>query len=277
MATSKLYVPLSASLEDDPRVLRAGDDAELVLYRALQLAKRIETDGVIDRAQLLRRCPQRLNPKQREAIVEALISAELLRVVDGGLYIAGWLSWNDSNADISERRDKERERKARGGRNGKPPESARNPPGIPPEDERKPVGFQTESGTKSEAKRSEEEQLLNNSSTTPIGLSETDGGGGFLPETEAAIARLAVAEADASPVRIGNLRAWLAKARGTIAVDRGAELEAAVVRLRAAGLFPSPDAVIDAATRYATCTAREPGARSWGKSRADLRDRKSVV
>jgi len=96
------------------------------------------------------------------------------------------------------------------------------------------------------------------------------GGGGFLLETREAIARLAVLEAEASPSPIRNRTAWLGTVRERITDERGAELEAAVHRLRDAGKEPSPYAVIDEAHRHTKRLACEPGARSWGKSRAAL-------
>jgi hypothetical protein len=97
---------------DDARIIDAGPDAELLWYRALQLAKRAETDGVLSAGQL-----GRLHPKP--AAIKALVRVGLLRQADGGAYrLAGWLDWNKSRAQLDADRAAEKERKAAAGRKG---------------------------------------------------------------------------------------------------------------------------------------------------------------
>ena len=148
MATRRLYVPLSVSTHLDDRVAEAGDAAELLWYRLLQVVKANETDGQIGHAQAVK-----LHSKRA---VDALVRVGLLRAVDDGkrYAIAGWSDWNLSSAQIEARRRADRERKA----GGKPDDSGPFPSGKRAESADDPGGIQTESsGTLSAGALSEVE------------------------------------------------------------------------------------------------------------------------
>jgi len=134
---ARLYVPLSVSTRDDARLLRAGNDAELLWYRALQVAKPSATDGRLDIAQLRRISPRGMRP------IEALEREGLLRRIDDTtFYLAGWLDWNESAEQNDARRQRDRQRKAAAGAKGNAarwtPESAQIPGGIQTESARIP-------------------------------------------------------------------------------------------------------------------------------------------
>lgn len=112
-----LYVPLDVNYRDDPKIIGAGPDAELVYLRSLVLAKRLtDRDGHIHRAHLLGLCGDFDNIIHGEDvpddIAKALIDAGLW-VEDGdGWRITAWLKHNPSAAEIEESRGAEASRKA---------------------------------------------------------------------------------------------------------------------------------------------------------------------
>jgi len=155
---AQLYVPLDVNAYEDSRLIRVGSAGELLWYRALQLAKRLETDGVLERAQLLR-----ISPRGNHTI-DSLVAVGLLRPVDGEtcFELAGWLSRNPSVADIEAKRAADRDRKVRGGKANGTPVSGRNPDGIRTESERNPAGVAADSGTRREREREREREVKNN-------------------------------------------------------------------------------------------------------------------
>lgn len=97
-----MYVPLDVNYMRDPRIRRAGHEAELLYLRALAYAKGGETDGMVHDYDLdviavgLPRIPQRAAALVREGAWEAR---------EGGWFITGWFNWNESTHDL---RDKKR-------------------------------------------------------------------------------------------------------------------------------------------------------------------------
>ena len=88
-----VYVPLDANYLRDPRIRRAGPDAELLYLRSLAHAKAGETDGMIYDFDLelvavgLNKVPAR---------VAALVREEAWERRDEGWFITGWFNWNES-------------------------------------------------------------------------------------------------------------------------------------------------------------------------------------
>lgn len=97
-----MFVPLDVNYMRDPRIRRAGPDAELLYIRALAYAKGGETDGFVHDYDLdvvavgLPRVPAR---------VAALVREGAWEVRDGGWFITGWFNWNQAVDDL---RDKKR-------------------------------------------------------------------------------------------------------------------------------------------------------------------------
>lgn len=139
MGTRRLYVPLSVNTHTDDRIADAGDDAELLWYRILQVVKANESDGRIGHAQAIR-----LHARGPKAVA-ALVAHGLLRPCDDEkrYTVAGWSDWNMTTEQLEQRRREDRERK----RNppGTPPPSPPIPNGKRPESERNPNGKRPES------------------------------------------------------------------------------------------------------------------------------------
>lgn len=101
-----IYVPLDVNYLRDPKIRKAGPDAELLYLRGLAHAKGGSTDGHIAEFDLpvvavgLTRIPQR---------VKALVANGLWEREDEGWYIAGWRKWNKTNRQLAE--DKEAKRR----------------------------------------------------------------------------------------------------------------------------------------------------------------------
>ncbi|MGV3564184.1 MAG: hypothetical protein ACO1ON_12980 [Nocardioides sp.] len=97
-----VFVPLDVNYMRDPRIRRAGSDAELLYIRSIAYAKGGETDGVVYDYDLdviavgLARVPAR---------VAALVREQAWEEREGGWFITGWFNWNESVQDL---RDKKR-------------------------------------------------------------------------------------------------------------------------------------------------------------------------
>lgn len=99
-----VYVPLDANYLRDPRIRRAGPDAELLYLRSLAHAKAGETDGMIYDFDLdlvavgLNKVPARVNALVRENAWDRR---------EDGWFITGWFNWNDP---VDKLRDQKRKR-----------------------------------------------------------------------------------------------------------------------------------------------------------------------
>ena len=152
-------------------------------------------------------------------------------------------------------------------------ESLPNGSGNIPEERTKDSGGPPEDGGNIRASSSSFPSSLNPSPPSGFTTHErptADGGGGFLPETKAAIAMLAGLEADASTFPIGNRSAWLKAVCQRISDERGEELQAAVTRLQDLGRSVDASSVGVEAERHCNVSKRLVGAASWGASRAPL-------
>lgn len=102
---ARLFVPLDVNYTDDPRIIRAGPDCELVYLRSLALAKRLNQDGRIDQAHLGRLT----DGLELVSHIAPTLVKEGLWVEDGdGWQIAAWLKHNPSAADLEAEREAER-------------------------------------------------------------------------------------------------------------------------------------------------------------------------
>lgn len=96
-----VYVPLDANYMRDPRIRRAGPDAELLYIRALAYAKGGETDGMVYDYDLetiavgLKRVTER---------VTALVREKAWEPRDDDWFICGWFNWNESVAALREKK-----------------------------------------------------------------------------------------------------------------------------------------------------------------------------
>jgi hypothetical protein len=99
-----VYVPLDANYLRDPRIRRAGSDAELLYIRGLAYAKAGETDGMVYDFDLdavavgLNKVTARVDALERENAWERR---------EEGWFICGWFNWNDP---IDKLRDQKRKR-----------------------------------------------------------------------------------------------------------------------------------------------------------------------
>lgn len=94
----KLYVPMNVHLDDDPKIIRAGERAEVLYLWGLRFAKKTMLDGFID-ADQLRRFPY----AGVAARAKKLIEVGLWEHADGGYRIVAWGKWNEKTADTVRR------------------------------------------------------------------------------------------------------------------------------------------------------------------------------
>lgn len=137
---AELYVPLDVNAPDDPKVIAAGDMAELVFYRSLCLAKRLQSDGKIASSQV-----RRLGGDSD--VAAALVQAGLWAVEEGGYLIISFLKRNPSRATVDADRRAAADRKAAYRKRSK----RDTKPMSPGTGESRPTGLSL-----SEVKRSEE-------------------------------------------------------------------------------------------------------------------------
>ena len=96
-----MYVPLDVNFMRDPRIRRAGEEAEVLYVRALAYAKGGETDGLVYDYDLdviaigLKRVPQR---------VAALLREKAWEEREEGWFICGWWNWNEPVHKLRSRR-----------------------------------------------------------------------------------------------------------------------------------------------------------------------------
>lgn len=108
LSSRGLFVPLDVNYADDPKMIEAGAEAELVYVRSLAIAKRIGSDGAIHRAHLPRLCDGIFAVVMGEDTPEDL-AARLVKVgawieVPDGWVIASWDKWNLTADEIQSRR-----------------------------------------------------------------------------------------------------------------------------------------------------------------------------
>lgn len=104
------FVPLDVNMPSDPKVRRAGPDAELVYIRGLIYLKRTNSDGFLpeyDMAAFAVGC--RNVPKSIAALVKVGLWESAERDGEPGWVCRSWLKWNASQKEIAAMRD---ERKA---------------------------------------------------------------------------------------------------------------------------------------------------------------------
>lgn len=101
---AELFTAYPVNRRHDPRMLRAGDRAELVDRRAWDLAKATLSDGAIDRVQL-----PLIGATDDET--DALEREGLWAPSADGWVVADFLTFNSSRAEITKRRERENDRK----------------------------------------------------------------------------------------------------------------------------------------------------------------------
>ena len=102
--TPSVYVPLDANYMRDPRIRRAGPDAELLYIRALAYAKAGETDGFVHDYDL----PViAVGLARATARVSALVREKAWEEREGGWFICGWFNWNESTRSLREKRERQ--------------------------------------------------------------------------------------------------------------------------------------------------------------------------
>lgn len=101
-----IYVPLDVNYMRDPRIRRAGHDAELLYIRALAYAKGGETDGFVHDYDLE---VIAVGLTKVQARVEALVREKAWEPRDGGWFIAGWFKWNEPMARLADKKRRQSE------------------------------------------------------------------------------------------------------------------------------------------------------------------------
>lgn len=101
-----VYVPLDANYLRDPRIRRAGPDAELLYLRSLAYAKAGETDGMVYDFDL---DTIAVGLKGTHARVNALVREKAWEPRDEGWFICGWFNWNDPVEKLREQKRKRAE------------------------------------------------------------------------------------------------------------------------------------------------------------------------
>lgn len=101
-----VYVPLDVNYMRDPRIRRAGADAELLYLRALAYAKGGETDGFVHDYDL---DVIAVGLKGIANRVDALVREKAWEEREGGWFIAGWFNWNEPVGKLRDRKRRQAE------------------------------------------------------------------------------------------------------------------------------------------------------------------------
>lgn len=101
-----IYVPLDVNYMRDPRIRRAGHEAELLYIRALAYAKGGETDGFVHDYDL-EVIAVGLNRVQSR--VGALVREGAWQEKEGGWFIRGWFKWNEPIARLADKKRRQAE------------------------------------------------------------------------------------------------------------------------------------------------------------------------
>lgn len=105
-STPSMYVPLDVNFMRDPRIRRAGPDAEILYVRALAYAKGGETNGMVYDYDL---DVIGVGLTKLTARVDRLVTEKAWETRDGGWFICGWFNWNESVEALREKRKKKSE------------------------------------------------------------------------------------------------------------------------------------------------------------------------
>ncbi len=108
MARIALYAKLDVNFFDHPKVHPLPGPAKLLYVQALAFTKRFGTNGLVVAVQLPRLVESADDP---EALVAALVAAELWTVVEDGWQIANWAESNLTTTEVEARRRSETMRK----------------------------------------------------------------------------------------------------------------------------------------------------------------------
>ncbi len=96
------FVPLDLNMPRDPKIRRAGPDAELLYIRGLIYLKQSDSDGIIPDYDLdVVGAGLKNITKSRDALVRV----ELWDAVEGGWVCRSWLKWNLSQAEQADERE----------------------------------------------------------------------------------------------------------------------------------------------------------------------------
>lgn len=98
----RIYVPLDVDYPDNPKIIEAGEKAEVLYIRGLCLAKRTLSDGYLDRRQLDRMGLSAVF--QRAATLVRCGLWSYMKIGDKvvGYQIVGFLDRNDSAEEVAQ-------------------------------------------------------------------------------------------------------------------------------------------------------------------------------
>ena len=105
------YAPLSSRYYKDDAIILAGERAELLYVRGLAFSAEVLEDGFISDAQLTRFVGAGLTGVASRAA--RLVECDLWKRDDerGGHWVIGWLKWNQSRDEITEKLRADSDRK----------------------------------------------------------------------------------------------------------------------------------------------------------------------
>jgi len=97
------WAKLDLGFYDDPRLVAAGERAELLFLRSMAWSRRNLTDGWLPEGMA-----DRLMPGGAEEAERLVASGAMERDQRGGFLLVAFLRWQDSAADVEQRREKGR-------------------------------------------------------------------------------------------------------------------------------------------------------------------------
>ncbi len=101
-----LYVPLKADYYEDPKIIRAGEQAELLYVHMLAYCSRTFSDGFVDDTQMTRLGLKRVE-KRAATLAQLALITRVDDADDHGYRVTSWLKHNASVAEIAKARESE--------------------------------------------------------------------------------------------------------------------------------------------------------------------------
>lgn len=100
------WFKLAANYADDPKIVAAGEEAEVLFVRALAYCADAETGGFLPS-----KLVARLTPTKTKKRVESLVQNGLWLEVPGGYRVRSWMNWQSELETLAQRRRSDRDRK----------------------------------------------------------------------------------------------------------------------------------------------------------------------
>jgi hypothetical protein len=107
---ARLYLPLDVMFHDDEKIIAVGERAAWLYLAMCCKAKQLGTGGYLTEQQVAKLAVPGWKTRLRPLLAERLVT-----FADDRYFIPAWANWNETTAQVAQRRRRDRERKAGNG------------------------------------------------------------------------------------------------------------------------------------------------------------------